>query len=539
LPPGLGNEWVRALGIIWQQVERLTVGGSADDAGIGDLDAREVVAVNAAGWPGDLPAFYAEYYPGVALQLVDATTPSDMVAQLLPPYPAGKLAVNQRNPLWADLDLGECPGGETIGSDGCLLSTFDMMVREAYGTDMTPPVLNRLLADDGKPFTADDWLTNWADAVALFSAFDDALKLSGTVTAAYLLGLLDGGWLVGLGVSADSHFVYLRGVSGSTCTVLDPWTGAQATYGLSQVSGVRAAHLANAPEPPEPPQPVTTAAGLHDAGGGQWLASQGLQGVCCEPAYLGTQAQQLDYTALEAAGVRVLVRLNYGWATADGGQGTLPPVGDLEAFEAACLTTMLLSKGVWGYIYANEVNNPREYPANTVLTPSYYVASYNRLWRSRPQGVRLAPAAVDPTNAGWGDWRQSWATVLGQVEGADYLVWHAYCHGPELERITHGVQFENAPLIGVYYDLRMLESQQAIVPARFAELTQYVTECNHFAKVDGTLGWETGPAMADWVRGVFGYFSQRGVAGACLYRWAGDAWAIEGNSVVLSALASL
>ena len=66
LPPDAGAEWVGALSGsgAWNK-HRFTIGGSADDAGIGDLDYRRIIAINPDGWPGALDAFYDEYYPGV------------------------------------------------------------------------------------------------------------------------------------------------------------------------------------------------------------------------------------------------------------------------------------------------------------------------------------------------------------------------------------------------------------------------------------------------------------------------------------------
>ncbi|HID22544.1 MAG TPA: M23 family metallopeptidase, partial [Planctomycetaceae bacterium] len=71
LPPDLDEALARLVfNAAWRDY-RATVGGSADDAGIGDLDSRTVIAVNPDGWPGDLRAFFEEYYPGVELHTVD------------------------------------------------------------------------------------------------------------------------------------------------------------------------------------------------------------------------------------------------------------------------------------------------------------------------------------------------------------------------------------------------------------------------------------------------------------------------------------
>ncbi|MBN1954504.1 MAG: M23 family metallopeptidase [Anaerolineae bacterium] len=75
LPPDASATWARAaIEATWDQ-HRLTVGGSADDAGIGDLDFRRVIAINPEGWEGDLAAFFARYYPGVIYVPIQADTP--------------------------------------------------------------------------------------------------------------------------------------------------------------------------------------------------------------------------------------------------------------------------------------------------------------------------------------------------------------------------------------------------------------------------------------------------------------------------------
>ena len=82
LPPDADASW--ALAVVdgtWDQF-RYTVGSSADDAGIGDLDARRVIAVNPGKWPSDLRAFFAEHYPGVAYVPIEAASPADLVRKL-------------------------------------------------------------------------------------------------------------------------------------------------------------------------------------------------------------------------------------------------------------------------------------------------------------------------------------------------------------------------------------------------------------------------------------------------------------------------
>jgi hypothetical protein len=82
LPPDADAGW--ALAVVeatWNQ-RHYTIGGSADDAGIGDLDARRVIAVNPDKWPTDLKAFFEEHYPGLEYIPIKANTPGDLVREL-------------------------------------------------------------------------------------------------------------------------------------------------------------------------------------------------------------------------------------------------------------------------------------------------------------------------------------------------------------------------------------------------------------------------------------------------------------------------
>lgn len=78
LPPGAGDPWLRAAldSGVWSKYH-WTIGGSADDAGAGP-QARKVIAVNPQGWPGDLKAFFNQYYPGVDYVAIVAATPEDL-----------------------------------------------------------------------------------------------------------------------------------------------------------------------------------------------------------------------------------------------------------------------------------------------------------------------------------------------------------------------------------------------------------------------------------------------------------------------------
>lgn len=76
--------WANAIAQAAWKDYRVTIGGSADDAGIGDLDVRRVYAINPhEGWDGDLKAWYAEHYPSVEYHAVIGNTPAVVADRLL------------------------------------------------------------------------------------------------------------------------------------------------------------------------------------------------------------------------------------------------------------------------------------------------------------------------------------------------------------------------------------------------------------------------------------------------------------------------
>jgi hypothetical protein len=78
LPPDAGEAWLQAVAEsgVWDR-HHWTIGGSADDAGIGPAQ-RRVLAVNPQLWPGVLEDFFSTHYPGLAYQELRAATPSDL-----------------------------------------------------------------------------------------------------------------------------------------------------------------------------------------------------------------------------------------------------------------------------------------------------------------------------------------------------------------------------------------------------------------------------------------------------------------------------
>jgi hypothetical protein len=83
LPPQAGSEWIQAIleSGAWDR-RRWTIGGSGDDAGIGTLEDKTVIAINPSGWPDDLRAFFQKYYPRTRYVPLEAETPEKLRRKL-------------------------------------------------------------------------------------------------------------------------------------------------------------------------------------------------------------------------------------------------------------------------------------------------------------------------------------------------------------------------------------------------------------------------------------------------------------------------
>jgi len=120
LPPNTGNEWVEAIidSGVWE-ARRITIGGSADDAGIGALDYKEVLAVNPVAWGDNLELFFTQYYPGTKYTPVLAATPEALKEWLV----EWMSAVNPTPPP---------TGGSHLLSPGLHLNTGDSGATDQY-----------------------------------------------------------------------------------------------------------------------------------------------------------------------------------------------------------------------------------------------------------------------------------------------------------------------------------------------------------------------------------------------------------------------
>lgn len=267
--------------------------------------------------------------------------------------------------------------------------------------------------------------------------------------------------------------------------------------------------------------------GLHDELGGEWMRRQGVRGVCLVHRIVQTLPIGIDCRNLAQAGIKVLVRLNWGYAD---GTGTVPPPEHEDAWVDAVTATIAASRdqGVWGWVIGNAVNNPVEWPGGYpnpahVVSPAYYVELYNRIWWGVGVDDLVAPAPLDPYNVVAQQFGQpadprEWAQhIYAHIDGADFLAIRAKTQSNDPAECHSGAAFTDPPLTGRFLHLRTVEDQLGWVPARLRGRGVYVTEVNPQRRADGSLGWQ--PGNGEWVRQATGYLRTQPLAGAIFYRY--------------------
>lgn len=218
--------------------QRHTVGWSADDAGVGDLEEKRAIIVDPHRWKDDILAFFDEYYPEV-----------EVGAE----YTVNPWLVCQRDGRWKDRGFGE--GCVTIGSAGCFITCLAMVLR-FYGLDKnaTPVTVDSALGLDGYGYDEKAGcrcLAEWEDVNS-----DLGLSIRKVTDNAVVDAWLGKGRcaMAEVRLGGHQHFVLVTGRDRKGYRCLDPWYCLECHVGDFYATVVSWRLL----EPISPPPPVVT-----------------------------------------------------------------------------------------------------------------------------------------------------------------------------------------------------------------------------------------------------------------------------------------
>lgn len=535
MPPEGEHELANEITRRYFDAFRFTIGGSADDAGVADLDKRSVVAVQPQNWGDDLRAFFEEYYPGV--NYIPASGENDyqlmgrVLAALLkargvklvypvthqPPVVTSEFGVDRDTYFHNGLDLraswARYQDEVSCAHDGTVLWV---------GNDPKEPWFGYQI----KTMTT---LPDGSDMQIRYAHLVDGgayVVWGQTVEAGMPLGKPDN---TGNSTGDHLHIDVKYGVDYADPAILIDWNGGG--------------------ELPD----VVPLLGLHDEGGGDWMMGNGITGVLLvhRPIHHITP-EPIDMTKFERAGIQVIARWGYDY----GGVGTVPPKAQEALWVSAMIYTINQSKGVYLHTLFNEWNNPAEwtggYPVpREILTPERALDLYQHVAAGVRADIRLAPGAVDPYNVVAREFGQpgdpkTWFDAMhNSVDRVAAIVLHAKTQTNDAGECSSNERFSDEPLTGRYLHLRTYLDQLAWVKSSLRNLPVFVTECNPQLITGGTaamLGWKADNAA--WVTAAVGEFDRYNLTGAqritgvCFYRYdLADGWGLVNKPVILDEIA--
>jgi hypothetical protein len=296
-------------------------------------------------------------------------------------------------------------------------------------------------------------------------------------------------------------------------------------------------------------QPNHPLRGLHGDGAAHWMLENGVQGWAVETVYsmgMLDNPVRLDFRAHADAGVRVIARWNFSWATADGGMGTFPVRARYTDFVRWCVRSIRASRGVWGHVIGNEPNRAGERPdyrsaadPGTPILPSDVTFVYNAVWNQLSIETRVSPPAVDPTNIETMDPLEYWRAIVQDLSGAEFFALHGYSYG-STQLVNSTERFHHLPW--QYHSFRMWEPlAKVLYDSPYVRAPLIITETNHLMRIDNRRGWD--PEADAWVRAVYDYVRRwnqgpgdQYVHGVCLYRFEGDDWEIKDKPRLITAM---
>lgn len=520
---------------------RTTIGYAADDAGIGDLDKRSVIAVHPNLWTNDLEAFFTEHYPGVKYYPVTGENDFQLTGRILavilrargvslryptthmPPYITSEFGV------WR-------PDGEYYHDGLDLASSYTYggdMILAAYGGEVVKSgfyqpehffgyqVKIRSVLPDGKE---------------MFVRYAHMIKDSQTVSVGQIVNEgypLGQPGSTGNSTGAHLHISVKIGEYKYDPAELIRWPDDEAP--------------ADDPPAPDPPPGDTirnVQIGMHDSG--DWMVERGLTGYVLAHRPIERKSYPVDMRHLADAGIKVIMR--WGWGYADGG-GTVPPQADEQAWIDAMASTIVQSRGVWLHLLFNEFNNPAEwtggYPNPTeILTPQRVVDLYNAVVSRLPSDILVTPGAPDPYNVVAQEFGQpgdpkDWFEIIhtGALR-VDAVLVHAKTQTNNPAECSSDVEFTDPPLIGRKLHLRTYQDQLGWIKSGMRHLPVVITELNPQTVAGMINGWASndGPWVAaamDELR-QWNANSDQPISGVCFYRYdMADPWGLADKPKVL------
>jgi murein DD-endopeptidase MepM/ murein hydrolase activator NlpD len=507
---------------------RPTVGGSADDAGIGDLDDRAVIAVQSTNWTDGLQAFFEQHYPGVRYLPADGGNEYQLLgrvlASLLKARGLSLAYPTTHRPAHITSEFGV--DRETYYHNG-----LDLRASHAVHGDHV------LAAHDGKViFVGRDLSEEWfGHQIKTLTTLPDGKNMQ--IRYAHLV---DGGTYVQIG-----DFVSSGAVIG------EPDNTGNSTGDHLHIDVKIGEHYAD-PEilidwDDAPRTPVVL--GMHDDAGGDWMRNQGIQGYLLIHRAVRDTVEPIDVTRFEQVGIKVIARWGYGY----GGTGTVPPIAQTNQWVDAITHTINQSRGIYLHTLFNEWNNPVEwaggYPnPDEVLTPARVLDLYNRVADWVTPGILLAPGAIDPFNVVAQEFGQPgdpkvWLdTMHNAVDRIDAILLHAKTQTNDPAECASNEKFSDAPLTGRYLHLRTYLDQLAWVKSSLQHLPVFITEVNPQRIDDTQLGWLDDNAA--WIEAAVKEFDRYNATGAqpvtgiCFYRYdPADDWGLMYRPVILDEIA--
>ncbi len=270
-----------------------------------------------------------------------------------------------------------------------------------------------------------------------------------------------------------------------------------------------------------------------------------------------------DFSSWSNDGYGVITRLNNGYEPS----GTIPESSKYEDFAKSCAAYVRNSKGCRIWIVGNEQNNVREHPGGAEhptehITPQLFAKAFNlarRRIKEADPNAQVVLGAVDPYNT------YPWAKaggkrnrpleyhkeMLSHVDDLDGIALHTYTHWMEVSLITNKAPFTDeflkpGTVHEHYYDFYAYRPFAEAIPAKWRDRPIYITESNHWLALDhrprnpqeeAKIGWVN--KDIGWVQAAYAEINRWNntphvpqIHCLLLYRWTGDAWAIENKGEV-------